>query len=45
MSESLLHLPTMLVMTVVGSLVMAAGLLLVAARRRREGWACGRRPC
>ncbi|WP_375576774.1 GGDEF domain-containing protein [Paracidovorax oryzae] len=37
MSESLLHLPTMLVMTVVGSLVMAAGLLLVAARRRREG--------
>ncbi|WP_353619143.1 LPXTG cell wall anchor domain-containing protein [Paracidovorax cattleyae] len=37
MSESLLHLPTMLVMTVVGSLVMAAGLLLVGARRRREG--------
>ncbi|MDA8455000.1 GGDEF domain-containing protein [Acidovorax sp. GBBC 3334] len=37
MSQFTLHLPTMLVMTVVGSLVMAAGLLLVGVQRRREG--------
>ncbi|MDT0136654.1 diguanylate cyclase [Acidovorax sp. PRC11] len=36
-SQPLLHLPTLLAMTVVGSLVMAAGLLLVGARRRGEG--------
>lgn len=36
-SQPLLHLPTLLAMTVVGSLVMAAGLLLVGSRRRGEG--------
>ncbi len=41
---SLLHLPTLLLTTVVASVVMALGLLVVGSDRRREGvglWAAG----